>query len=272
MRRIVIFYYWLFKGKNNIGLFELIRFCFKPKVNRIAERYLKEIKEGNLDYEITFNTLADVLHWPKECAVNGIYQVTSETFDKRDWHFYQKPHTSISNGDVLLDLGAAEGLFALSVVDRCKKIILVEPNDYFTKSLEKTFRAYSDKVQILNVAVGSKDGEIAFDQNSLNGRITEAAGTTVRRKLKRVDDLLDPGTQITYLKADLEGFEQEMLIGAENTIKRDRPKIAITSYHNENEADAIVGLVKKFVPDYHYYVKGISHIGGKHVMINFWID
>jgi FkbM family methyltransferase len=271
MRRIRIILYWLFTKKNNVSLTELIKFFFKPQVRGIASRYLKNIEEKERYYEITFNPIARTLYWPKACAVDGIYQVTSETFDQEDWHFYQKDHTKVEQNEQLLDIGAAEGLFALSVADKCKMIYLVEPNDYFAEALKKTFSFCVDKVQIFNLAVGSSEGEISFDQNSLSGKISGNEATANKKRIATIDKLL-PDASVTYLKADLEGFELEMLKGAENLIKRNKPKIAITTYHPENDAEEIIRLIKSFVPSYNHYVKGIIHTAPKPVMIHFWID
>ena len=38
--------------------------------------------------------------------------------------------------------------------------------------------------------------------------------------------------KITYIKADIEGFEQEMLLGAEKTIKKNKPKLAPTQFNH----------------------------------------
>jgi len=270
MRRLRIILYWLFQAKNNISFSELVQFFLKPQVKSIADRYLREIQEKGEFYEISFKPMASILYWPKACAIDGIYQVTAETFDKQDWHFYQKEHTIIQQGEELLDVGAAEGLFALSVADKCKTIYMVEPNDYFVGSLSKTFQNYSDKTKIFNLAVGSCEGEIAFDQNSLSGKISNETTSTNKKRITTIDTLL-PDARITYLKADLEGFELEMLKGAEALIKRNKPKIAITTYHPENNAEEIIQLVKKFVPSYNFYVKGIIHTAPKPVMIHFWI-
>jgi hypothetical protein len=64
----------------------------------------------------------------------------------------------------------------------------------------------------------------------------------------------------------------EMLKGAKTTIQRNRPKIAITSYHTENVATEIIREIKSYVPEYQYYVKGIFQEMGKPVMIHFWIN
>ena len=270
MRRVQIFIFWLFKARNNVSFFELIKFCLKPTVVALAKRYISNIEIEEPFYKVSFNPINKVLYWPKASPVDGIYQVTTETFDQTDWHYYQKEHTQIDSGERLLDVGAAEGLFALSVAQLCDKIILVEPNDYFAESLKKSFSQMADKTEIKNVAVGSVDGEISFSNESLNGRIVSDS-TAGKKRIARIDTLL-PNEKVTYLKADVEGFELEVLKGAENLIMRNKPKIAITTYHNENNEQEIVSLVKQFVPEYQHYSKGIIHGSGKAVMIHFWIS
>jgi FkbM family methyltransferase len=271
MRRIIIFFYWLFKDKHNVGFYELISFGLKPQVRKIAELYLTKIDTTNSFYEVEFNTIPQVLYWPKECSIDGIYQVTSETFDKNDWHYYQKAHTEVLQDEILLDIGAAEGLFALSVIERCKKVFLIEPNDYFVKALSKTFAPYQNKVAIINAAVGSETGEIVFNPDSLIGRVTTDNNQGVKKRLATIDELLGDAP-ITYLKADIEGFEEDMLKGAEKVIKQNKPKMAITVYHKENDTNQIISTIKSYVPEYQCYTKGISQTKGKPVMIHFWIS
>ena len=62
-----------------------------------------------------------------------------------------------------------------------------------------------------------------------------------------------------------------MLKGAEQTIKNNKPKIAITAYHTQNDPNEIIAIIKGFVPEYNYYVKGIYEMDPKPVMIHFWI-
>lgn len=269
MRRIRIILYWLFSKKNNITFSALLKFCLKPPVRTIANRYLDSIVEKDNFYAVSFKPMNDILYWPKAFSIDGIYQVTAETFDKEDWHYYQNGHTPVEPGELLLDIGAAEGLFALSVINTCKKIFLIEPNDYFVESMQKTFQNHKAKIQIFNVAIGSQEGEISFDQNSLSGKISEE-NTVSKKRLTKVDTILKE-EKITYLKADVEGFELEVLKGAESTIKRNKPKIAITTYHPENDPQAIIELIRKYVPEYKYHVKGIIHTAPKPVMIHFWI-
>jgi FkbM family methyltransferase len=271
MRRLRIVFYWVFFRKYNVSFKELLSFITKPTVDNIANWYIGPIDVDGENYKIRFNPIRYVLYWPKVYPIEGLRQVTAETFDKKDWHYYQKPSTPVNDGEVLLDVGAAEGLFSLSVVDKCSKIYLVEPNDRFALALEKTFSDNHGKIEIHNVAVGSYDGEIPFDQNSLCGKVNNQATSSQVKKLVKIDSLFKD-KKITFLKADLEGFEIEMLIGAEMTIKRNKPKIAITCYHPENNANEIISLIRAFVPEYQYYEKGIIHTAPKPVMIHFWVN
>lgn len=134
MRRLYIIFHWLFGSRNNVTFSELIRFLTKPKVKTIASRYIDTITERQHFYEISFTPIKAKLFWPRECPIDGVYQVTTETVDPGDWHFYQKKYTEVRQDELILDVGAAEGLFALTVIDRCKEIIMIEPNDFFYHS------------------------------------------------------------------------------------------------------------------------------------------
>lgn len=271
MRRLKILYYWLFKARFNVSLLELIRFLIKPQVKDIGMRYIKDISQEEDFHLVTFKDLAYPLFWTRQFPIEGIYQVSAETFDLEDWHYYQKKHTEIQDHELILDIGTAEGLLPLTVIERVKKIIMIEPSTYFCKSLEKTFAPFTNKVQIINSAVGQKPGEVYLDEQSLSSGVSaKASGTKV--SINTIDQLIDEQEKITYLKADIEGFEYDMLLGAKETIQRNKPKIALTTYHKENDYKKIITLIKSYVPDYQYYVKGVFHEFCKPVMIHFYLE
>jgi len=269
MRRIKILFFWIFVNRNNVSFHELWRFLFKPKLAGIASRYISKVEERE-DYEVTFRNISEPLFWPKSFDTNRLNQVICETFDPEDWHYYQKAHTEIADGERLLDIGTAEGLLPLTVAEKCDHMYLVEPSRIFYQTLQKTFSKFEKKVTLYNVAVGNEDGEIPFDENSLDGKVATAGTSTYNISILKIDTLIGDN-KITYLKADIEGFEAEMLKGAEQTIKTNKPKIAITTYHLQNDPNEIISIIKGFVPEYNYYVKGIYELTPKPVMIHFWI-
>lgn len=266
-RRIKILIYWIFQSSNNVSFYEIVRFLLKPKVRKIAEVLIEDIFEEDNYYRVLFNNMPLSLYWPKIFPVKDLYQVIAETFDQRDWHYYQKEPTKLEKDEVLVDIGAAEGLFSLSVIDKCKKVIIIEPNTIFYKSLKKTFKQFEDKVQIYNVGIGKVTGKYALKNNSFITTILNKPGETY---VCTLDELLYGKSNVTYIKADMEGHEFHMLKGAINIIKKYKPKIAITSYHKSNNHNEIISFVKSIVPEYNYYFKGIYHQHNKPIMIHFW--
>jgi FkbM family methyltransferase len=246
---------------------ELLRFLIKPKINFMAKSFISQIQHNNSDVEVKFKTIKDSLFWPKTFSLKRFDQVVCESFDTNDWHYYQKEHTEVVENEIILDIGTAEGLFPLIVIDKCKHVYMIEPSKIFCNCLEKTFSQYKDKITVFNVAVGNEDGEISFDEKVAN----ETDDNTYKINISKIDSLFKNNEKITYLKADIEGFEQEMLKGAEQTIKRNKPKIAITTYHTQNDPNEIIAIIKSFVPEYNYYVKGIYEKTPKPVLIHFWV-
>ncbi|MGC9049063.1 MAG: FkbM family methyltransferase [Patescibacteria group bacterium] len=56
--------------------------------------------------------------------------------------------------------------------------------------------------------------------------------------------------QIDFIKVDIEGMERNLLAGAEKTIKKFKPKIAIRTYHRPDDPEVLERMIKSFVPEY----------------------
>lgn len=62
-----------------------------------------------------------------------------------------------------------------------------------------------------------------------------------------------------YIKMDIEGSELCALHGAERTIKKHRPCMAICVYHRKNDLAKIPTYIDDIVDDYNYYLRGGFH-------------
>ena len=59
----------------------------------------------------------------------------------------------------------------------------------------------------------------------------------------------------TIIKADIEGVEMDMLCGAERTIRRCRPALAISVYHKYSDLWAIPLWIHRLDCDYDIYLR-----------------
>jgi FkbM family methyltransferase len=268
-RRIRILRFWFGAGRRRVAFAELLKFLMKPKVKTIAEKHLSFIIEENNFLKITFRFLDDPLFWPLQFDMKGLYQVTAETFDVTDWHYYQIPNTVVKSGNVVVDVGAAEGIFALTVVDKAAEIFLLEPNQSFIASLRKTFSEYENKVRIVNVAISDGEGKTSISDDGICSTIEEGSGNI---QVTSLDSLFGNKKKIDYLKADVEGYEMKMLLGGRETIQYSKPKMAITCYHEGNNPEEMIRFILDLVPEYNVKRKGIEHSEGKPVMLHFWIE
>lgn len=137
-------------------------------------------------------------------------------------HCYQQDGFEITNEDVILDGGAAEGFFALEHIDVARKVFLAEGDKEWVEALRETFRPYQDKAVIIPGWLGkSKPDEMC---------------TTI--------DLLDKHEEITFIKLDIEGTEPEALKGAVKTLQGNRNlRIMACTYHNSCESSAMARLL-----------------------------
>lgn len=128
--------------------------------------------------------------------------------DRQSPHCYYDEEYGVREGDVVIDGGTAEGNFALNVIDKAKKIYLVETEEEWVETLNLTFSEYKDKVVIVN---GFLDEKTEQNHYSLADIATE---------------------EVNYVKMDIEGFERCVLRGAEDMlVNANNLRMAICSYH-----------------------------------------
>ena len=258
-------------GRSSVPLREFVTHgLLRLPCTVIGPRYIESVHKEPDDLVVKFRDAATPLRWPREHALFDLHKVATETFDPGDWHFYEVPETTVRSGDTVLDCGAAEGIFALRVLGRAGRIALFEPLPSWAPVLRRTFEGHPE-VEIVSVGLGDAEGRADLTDGVLRGAIVDAVGGSI--PVTTVDRwVAQKGWRVDYIKADLEGFEHQMLQGAAETIRRDRPKIAITVYHPGNDWRWIVSFVGGLASGYRHRVKGISINGGvaRPVMLHLW--
>ncbi len=150
--------------------------------------------------------------------------------DELSPHQYLTKEFGIVEGDVVVDVGAAEGNFALDVIEKAKKVYIIETNEQWIEALKNTFHNYLDKIVMINKF---------------------AADYTAGREAKIDDMISEP---VNFIKLDIEGCELAALNGLHKTIESaEHIKIAACTYHNDNDAEMIKNVLEKtYGMDSHY--------------------
>lgn len=127
-------------------------------------------------------------------------------------HRYLDKTFQVSEGDIIIDAGVAEGNFALSVVEKAKKVYLVECEHEWVEALEKTFEPWKEKVVIVEKMLGNQDDDTHI----------------------MIDSFVEEG-EVNFIKLDVEGAEIDSLKGASKVLENSKQvKCAICAYHRKN--------------------------------------
>jgi hypothetical protein len=174
--------------------------------------------ECDMKYVMNDNRRLYFKHEMNEVEIQKYYNGLLIEQDIDSPHRYEYKDFKVNDGDIVADVGVAEGNFALSVIERVKKIYLFESDKSWIEALEKTFELWKEKVVIINKYVSnisSADGQICLDDYF-------------------------SGERIDFLKADIEGAERLLIMGSERIFSEEKErKIVICTYHCQNDAEEI---------------------------------
>jgi FkbM family methyltransferase len=247
------------------------RHAFDSFILALGRRALEKVEptEDERFLRVSFRGLPRSLYWPACLGLRPLYIVTQEQAYPWNWHYYEIPETRVAPSDVVLDCGAAEGLFSLHVQDRCRSSIPIEPLPLFVECLERTF-AGAPNVRVVPAALSDYEGTATLQEDGIATKIVDGArGATTR--VTTVDGLCRRmGIVPTYIKADLEGSEPAMIRGARELIKRHRPRIALTTYDDPAIAAEVKAQLRAYNRDYQFRTKGRLPATGAPFMLHAW--
>lgn len=170
--------------------------------------------------------------------------------------YFPKDVISLNENEVFVDCGAFEGDTAqefLKLVNyNYKKIVCFEPDKSNYDILLNMLKKYENVFAIMK-GVFDKKQTICFDSGR-GGSSTISEEGSVQIEVDKIDDIHECN-DVTFLKMDIEGSEPEALIGAQETIKRNKPKLAICIYHSDEDMINIIGQVHDLVPEYKIFVR-----------------
>lgn len=203
---------------------EIFPYPFQKNYSPEKIEVFADIKTG-MKYVIQDNKR---LYFKRRWSVKRIRKSYSELSKEQD---LKSPHRYLSSwfypdeNDVVADIGAAEGNFSLSIIDKVKKIYLFEYDSEWTEALEATFAGNRDKIEIIPKYVADFDDE----------------------KHISLDSFFKTRSDITFLKIDVDGFEKKVLDGCRSLLNSKTPlKIALCTYHRGNDEKDFTELLRGY--------------------------
>jgi hypothetical protein len=235
---ILRYYYKQLNGKLKKDEKEVLQYLVRNRVHYFPYSFISKYNHENImvfnDTEKNMKYVLDggkrlyfKKSWDENRIKNAYYFLLMEQ-DEESPHRYLTESFGIIEGDVVLDIGTAEGNFSLSIIEKVKKIFLFESDKEWIKALHATFEPWKEKVVITNKFVSDRTTE---DSISLDGYIHE---------------------KIDFIKADVEGEELNLLHGAREIVKKYYPKVIMCTYHRGNDANIIKSWLEKFNYDIYF--------------------
>lgn len=159
----------------------------------------------------------------------------------------------INENDIVIDCGAWIGDFSAYAAMKGAKVFAFEPDEKNILLLEKTRDLNQLNFKIIQKGVSSKTGKSGFEMGnnvSLAGAISDTGATSI--DVITLDQFKkDQGIEkIEFIKADIEGHERFMLLGAENILRTDEPILSICTYHLPDDPQVLKEIILKFNPKY----------------------
>ncbi|EKS7398340.1 FkbM family methyltransferase [Enterobacter roggenkampii] len=176
-------------------------------------------------------------------------------------HYF--PHELIRFGaeEIFIDGGAYNGDSIAAFVNALEqqnvapaaKIFAFEP-DKTTFALLEQNTANLPQCVCINAGIWNTNTTLRFNAGqALSSAITDAPDAD-EISLKSIDNVV-AGEKVTFIKMDIEGSELEALKGAQATIEKHYPILAISLYHKPVDLITIPQFIHQIQPGYHFYLR-----------------
>ncbi len=169
-----------------------------------------------------------------------------------------------------IDAGSYNADFVTSLSEKVdvsnSKFYIFEPNKIFYDNIVNSL-GNSFNYKAFNVALCDKEDRMRFlklqsSTSHLENKKYNAYHDTVDSTIDYVDtktlDSVVGDEKVTGIKIDIEGSEASMLLGATNTIKRDKPIILLSIYHRWDDLFKLQEYIMSLGVNYKYYIRHYS--------------
>lgn len=236
IRRNILSYYSSPVGANSDEIKQVLGYLKKKPLRLFPYRFPDKYDASDIKvYHDDQLNLNYVLHQEKRMyfkrswAINDIRENYTNLLIEQDEdspHRYLNEKFNINPGFVVADVGAAEGIFSLSIINDVKKIYLFETDTEWIEALRATFCPWIDKIEIVNRFVSDKNTADAISLDEFEKR---------------------EHVSFDFIKVDIDGAEDMLLKGCHEIFSETRKiKLAVCTYHNAGDELLFSNILKNY--------------------------
>jgi hypothetical protein len=230
----------LSRNEQSSEILEIIEYFEKHKFSIFPYEFARKYHAEDIDvfYDISCD-MCFILHngkkifFPHDMSFEKIrksYHWLCMEQDVESPHRYETKEYKVKAGDIIADVGAAEGIWALDNVEVAEKIYIFEYQQEWIEALQKTFEPWKEKVCIIKKFVSN-----VSDKNNIT-----------------MDEYFMEKT-INFIKVDIEGSEVAFAEGCKALFsKSDDLRLLMCTYHKENDAKELKEILENegFMTEY----------------------
>ncbi len=178
----------------------------------------------------------------------------------REFQYFGPAFIQPAPNEIYVDCGAMTTGTIEDFVRFCEggyeKIFAFEPNANSWHNIQNVLHEKGiANVELINKGCWHENATLGFDSNAEmpgSSRLDVQSANSI--EVVTIDSVVGEST-ITFIKMDIEGSELNALHGAANTIKRCKPRLAISLYHKPSDIIDIPAYLLSLVPEYTLYIR-----------------
>ncbi len=233
-------------------------------IYELAEDRAHAFVEHREDFEWLYKILKD--YRSKRILVNilcywlmsdhkRVGQIYERTFNQ----YFDLDIVTCNENEVFVDIGAYIGdtvvnyskVFGKNCYKRmyCYEIVPVNI-EYIEKNVELF---HLDNIIIREKGASNRNGTMYLSSNVLSSISQLSEDGAIAVPITKIDD--DIEEKVTFIKMDIEGGEEEALLGCIEKIKENHPKLALSIYHNHKDMWKLPRIIYEADPSYNFYIR-----------------
>jgi len=234
-------YKWLFRNQN------LILYADPHKIMEYQIEYDKVMIKLEKDSAEIYRSILGYL-------LNGFEgKIDSRPIEEQYWAydlFYK------NRKEIVFDCGAYNGAvldFFINQNEEFGHYYAFEPDKRNAEIIENKNRK---NVTVIKKALSNKK-ELLLMRNYMDMNSVILPNGDFQIESMRLDEM---GVLPTFIKIDVEGYEEKTLLGAERILSRGRPIIACAMYHSLEQLWKVPQLIYEMTTDYVYCIRSYMNI------------